>query len=49
MTYHTYRITIRFGASVKHLDVVAISLDSAIADVEQAYDRPEVIQAGRRA
>jgi hypothetical protein len=46
MNYKTYRILIRFGSGARHIEVVACDLEAAKADVMQAFDGVEIIQAG---
>lgn len=44
--YQTYRMLIRFGTRVVHIEVVAVDISAAKADVFQAYEGAEIIQWG---
>lgn len=46
MAYKYFWILIRAGIGAKQLDVLAIDIDAAIADVVAAYGPVEVIQWG---
>lgn len=43
MNYYTFQILIRAGASGKFVDVVAVSYEAALADLNEAYGNVEVI------
>ena len=40
---NTYQIAIVSAAGLKFIDVVAVDLQAAIADVEEAFFQPEIV------
>jgi hypothetical protein len=44
MAYRKFQVLIRTANGAKHLEVVAIDIDAAIADLAAAYEGIEVIQ-----
>jgi hypothetical protein len=44
MKYATYRLLVNLGGKVRHLEIVAISKDAALADVVAAYGDVQLIQ-----
>jgi hypothetical protein len=43
--YHTYEISFACNNTLKFIEVVAIDMDAAIADVKEAYSGVEFVSA----